>query len=71
MTPVDPDTALANLRNALTRYRAAQGWDFPDSAEAAEAGSAADDLADAAEALDGWLTGGGFLPAAWRPGAAR
>jgi hypothetical protein len=30
--------------------------------------SLADDLAQYAEALDGWIRGGGFLPSDWRKG---
>ena len=61
---MDPDTALANLRNALARLRAAEGHQ-PNSHEAFQHAAAATEVADAAEALDGWLTGGGFLPATW------
>ena len=54
---MDPNETLAGLREALNRYHEA-----PDEAAEAEA---AEDAAVAAEALDAWLSRGGFLPAAW------
>lgn len=57
---MDPDAALTNARSALAAIRAgedSQGELMTD---------ALDDLADAFEALDQWLTKGGFLPRAWR-----
>ena len=58
---MDPNAALAALRYAI--------------AEAREHGACEDNEAEYealqrvfqhAEALDGWLSGGGFLPDAWR-----
>ncbi len=56
---MDPDTALADLRAGVAAVRdAADGnGDLITSAEI---------LADAAAALDEWITRGGFLPAEWR-----
>lgn len=56
---MDPDTALAHIRwlmsdEGLKSY-AGQGW----SAYAA-------DLMQHVEALDGWITRGGFLPKDWK-----
>lgn len=48
---MDPDVCLAEIRAIL---------DKPDA-------DAYADLAERVEALDQWLTRGGFLPAAWRP----
>jgi hypothetical protein len=54
---VDPDAALTNMRDAVRRVNAAG-----NAFDGADAGQ---DLAEAANALDDWLTRGGFLPAAW------
>jgi hypothetical protein len=53
---LDPNRTLAELR------------DFVISERAAEDGSYAADICDRVEALDQWLTRGGFLPSAWAPG---
>jgi hypothetical protein len=55
---MDPDEALWQLRSSITEYRNAAGQ--------AQALGAADRVVDHADALDRWLTGGGFAPAAWR-----
>jgi hypothetical protein len=55
---MDPDETLRQLRCAITEYRFATG--------PAQAVPAADRVVDHADALDRWLTGGGFAPAAWR-----
>ena len=54
---MDPDEALRQLRTAIRDYR--------DATSIAAFQDAAHRLADHAEALDGWLRGGGFLPAEW------
>jgi hypothetical protein len=54
---VDPDEALQQLRTAIRDYR--------DATSIAAADDAAGRLAEHVEALDGWLRGGGFLPAEW------
>jgi hypothetical protein len=51
---MDPDEALRNMRDALKRVQ-----------ESSSDAEAAAELADAAEALDGWLSRGGFLPQDW------
>ena len=56
---MDPDTALENAREALAVYARR----YRDKGTGL---SEADDLADAFEALDGWLSRGGFLPDAWK-----
>jgi len=55
---MDPDEALKNARLALVQLRCAE-----EGRVAIEAG---DMLADAFEALDGWLSNGGFPPKDWR-----
>lgn len=51
---MDPDTALGTLREAVADY-------FAHGRNAVML----DDLAEHFDALDRWLTSGGFLPAAW------
>jgi hypothetical protein len=55
---MDPDEALRQLRRAIAQYRQA--------ADPGQQLQAADRVIDHAEALDHWLTGGGFPPAAWK-----
>lgn len=57
---MDPDAALAEMREGTIAYLGS------------EAGTPAHDLAaarvvEASQALDSWLTGGGFPPKAWYP----
>ena len=54
---MDPDEALAQLREAIESVWAAES--------SVAASSAADRVAEHAAALDQWLSRGGFLPAAW------
>ena len=59
---MDPDVALAELRAAIEELKAgmreeASVWDLSD---------AADKVIVKQEALDSWLSRGGFLPRAWR-----
>jgi len=58
---MDPNAALETLRATIADMRAAE-----DSGATPDYASAATVLADAADALDGWITRGGFLPDAWR-----
>jgi hypothetical protein len=51
---MDPDTALDRMRAAAARILDREVVDQD-----------ADDLAEAFEALDGWLRAGGFLPQSW------
>ena len=52
---MDPDETLAQLRAAVTASRGAD-----------DAGEHLDRIVELVDALDTWLTRGGFLPAAWR-----
>jgi hypothetical protein len=54
---MDPDETRRQLRRAITEYRYA--------AEPAQSLRAADRVIEHADALDDWLTAGGFRPAAW------
>jgi hypothetical protein len=57
---MDPNEALSNLRAAAERVNASLDAEQPvDEDDARE-------LADAAQALDGWLSRGGFLPDGWK-----
>lgn len=58
---MDPDEALKNARAALAAYRKAQD----NESESAIVEEASDELADAFEALDGWLSKKGFPPRDW------
>lgn len=73
---MDPNEALRTLRKAIARrneYRDAGNHyaDEYESSLAARAYETADDAAheaaDAAAALDKWLSKGGFLPDDWKP----
>jgi hypothetical protein len=57
---MDPDAALATARSALAAIRAGE------DSHGEHMTDAKDDLVDAFEALDGWISRGGFLPAAWK-----
>lgn len=57
---MDPDEALNRLRHALIDYRLAQ-----DQENSMDAQAHAEDIADAAEALDEWIRKGGYLPMSW------
>ncbi len=62
---MDPNATLATLRNAIIQMDAAES-----SADLSYQ-IAAEELRDAAEALDDWLSKGGFLPDAWQHGEWR
>lgn len=57
---MDPNTALANMREAIRRLD-----DPSNTSTIGEYAEAARDLRDAASALDEWLPKGGFLPQDW------
>jgi hypothetical protein len=54
---MDPNTALENLRSAIRR------WDNAPNTDALLI--AGEDMRQASEALDEWLSKRGFLPEAW------
>ena len=56
---MDPNEALKNLRQAYSDWEDNYGTDGANAIDAGER------MRDAAEALDGWLSKGGFLPDAW------
>jgi hypothetical protein len=58
---MDPNEALKNARHAGLDLRRER-----DGGNCEDIHTAADDLAEAFEALDGWLSKGGFLPDAWK-----
>jgi hypothetical protein len=55
---MDPNATLERMRAAQHSLRTRQASD-PDHVQAFS------EIADCAEALDGWLSRGGFLPDAW------
>lgn len=55
---MDPDETLRQLRLTIKQMR------VDESTEVRKAH--ADEIAEHFEALDGWLTTGGFLPKAWQ-----
>lgn len=59
----DPNWTLIEARNAVGDYR--------NAVTVSEVERAAQKLADHFEALDEWLTKGGFLPADWLPAIDR
>ena len=54
---MDPNTALAEIRDLIAKTYTADGPAAEDSCRR---------LYDVVEALDEWLSQGGFLPDAWR-----
>jgi len=56
---VDPNAALRDARKALAEWREADS-------KGRDTTLAAEDLAAAFDALDGWLSKAGFLPVAWQ-----
>jgi predicted RNase H-like HicB family nuclease len=63
MAPMDPDEALKNAREALARHTAAKQGEYSKDRLAA-----GDDLAEAFEALDAWMSKKSFPPEAWDRG---
>jgi hypothetical protein len=57
---MDPNEALKDARAALVALNTARNAGDVSGFE-----EAAIELADAFEALDGWIAKGGFLPTAW------
>lgn len=57
---MDPNVTLAEIRALIRDLREAQ--DDGDEGSVADVGA---NLAEKTEALDQWVTGGGFLPEAW------
>jgi hypothetical protein len=55
---MDPNEILARLREALSDYRNSDGSE--------SIWTALESVAELFEALDGWLSRGGFLPDAWQ-----
>ena len=74
---MDPTEALNRMRHALERYWRAER----EASDATDAGlepaakhyreemaEASEDIAEHAQALDAWLSRGGFLPTWWQSG---
>ena len=56
---MDPEQALKNARKAV------RDWHHADGDDADRLTDIGAQLVDAFQALDGWLSAGGFLPIAW------
>lgn len=63
---MDPDANLDEQLDLVKRIVVLTNSDGPKAARDAEIARLARDLADMVEALDHWITGGGFLPARWK-----
>jgi len=71
---MDPDANLAEQRQIAARILARHTDDVRSRGRlrrgvemSADDTDDAQRLAELVQALDGWISGGGFLPAAWRP----
>lgn len=67
---MDPNEALKRARKATARIRELQDKD-PEALtkeEAEEHEQEHENLVESFEALDGWLSNGGFLPTGWKAG---
>lgn len=62
-TIVDPEQCLKELREAIAEMKHEMSEGF-----AGDLGDAAEKTIDRFEALDGWLSRGGFLPEDWKKG---
>ena len=62
---MDPDANLKEQREIVKDLIDGNDYDTDEWL------AMANRLADLVEALDGWLSNGGFLPLAWRQGGAR
>lgn len=60
---MDPNQTLKDLRAAVTDYNMYERDSDPNGM-----GIAADDIVQYIEALDTWLSEGGFWPSAWKKG---
>lgn len=62
---MDPNTALTELRNAVKHALAQQKADTDASQFCVVDNRTVSAMVDHFEALDEWLSNGGFLPAPW------
>jgi len=56
---MDPNTALAEIREQIEEFEGLSEDNFVDALRAADV------IVERFKALDEWLTGGGFRPTAW------
>lgn len=65
---MDPNSALDDMREAIKAFTKAseRAADDHNLGSAYAALAIGEDLTESAEALDEWITQGGFLPTAWR-----
>lgn len=62
---MDPNEALRELRAATLSARQQQDSDTDHESFCVVSNRTVSEMINAAEALDGWLSRGGFLPGAW------
>lgn len=62
---MDPNETLERARRAAARIRELQDKDDLTKEEVEEHEQEHENLVEHFEALDGWLSRGGFLPGAW------
>ena len=62
---MDPNANLQEQREIVKAVQALEDLSMPDELRAERLAQHASRLAALSEALDGWFTGGGFLPVAW------
>ena len=60
---MDPDEALRQLRAAIEKLKSDMR---SDDTRCYDLGDSADEVIVAFEALDGWLSNGGFAPKDWK-----
>lgn len=63
---MDPNANLRELRDTITEINKCHDLDHPR--ESCACADLADRLAELTEAMDGWLSRGGFLPSDWAKG---
>lgn len=63
---MDPNTALANMRAAIAEYRRIADAGPSGLGQTIALAQISTEIAESADALDGWVSRGGFLPSAWQ-----
>lgn len=63
---MDPNETLSILREAVERYERLRESGARDAVTVATLVHLADTIAEMFDALDGWITNGGFLPNSWQ-----
>lgn len=64
---MDPNTTLKNILALVAKIQRLSEIGHPTVEDGRRIEAAAQELADAVDALNDWIVRGGFLPAAWAP----